>query len=62
MKDEYTMQDFANAVKNPHVGNFIKNGKYVVIVEHDNYDEVLEVDIQTGRKTRIQETAAKQEA
>jgi len=62
MKDEYTAKDFAGAVKNPHVGKFIKNGKYTVIVEHSGYDEVIEVDIKTGRKTVIQEIATGQVA
>jgi len=55
MKAEYTEHDFARAVKNPHVGKFIKNGKYTVIVEHDSYSEVLEVDVKTGQKTKLQE-------
>jgi len=62
MKDEYTIQDFARAVKNPHVGKFIKNGKYTVIVEHDGYDEVVQVDTNTGRKTIVQDAPAKQAA
>ena len=60
MKDEYTMQDFAGAIKNPHVGKFIKNGKYTVVVERDGYDDVIEVDVKTGRRTRLHESVIEQ--
>ena len=45
MKDEYTPQDFAKAIKNPHVGKFIRNGKFTVVVEHSDHREVVEVAI-----------------
>ena len=54
MKDEYTAQDFAGAIKNPYYGKLIKNGKYTVIVEHADYDEVIEVDVKTGKKTVLE--------
>jgi len=54
MKDEYTGQDFAEAFKNPYAGKFIKNGKYTVVIEHDGYNEAVEVDIKTGKKTKLQ--------
>ena len=62
MKDEYTLRDFAEAKKNPHVGKFIKNGKYTVIVEHDGFNEVIEVDTKTGQKTLLQKNVTKQVA
>ncbi|MCL2264242.1 MAG: hypothetical protein FWC08_13590 [Defluviitaleaceae bacterium] len=52
MRDNY---DFANAVKNPHYGKFIKNGKFTVEVEHEGYNEVFEVDIKTGTKVKLDE-------
>ena len=51
MKDEYTAQDFAKAVKNPHVGKYIKNGKCIIEVEHNGYNEIIEYDVKTNQKT-----------
>jgi len=41
------------------MGKFIKNGKYTVVIEHDGYDEVVEVDTKTGEKTMLQEIVKK---
>ena len=60
MKDEYTIKDFAGAIKNPHVGKFIKNGKYTVVVEHDDFNEIIEVDVKTGQKTQREKYMTKQ--
>ena len=54
MKDEYTAQDFVGAVKNPHVGKYIKNGKFTAEIEHDGFNEIAEYDIKTGQKTVLQ--------
>lgn len=62
MKDEYTEQDFAGAIKNPYVGKFIKNGKFTAIIEHENYNEVAEFDVKTGEKTVLEKVATRQAA
>jgi len=62
MKNEYTIREFAGAIKNPHVGKFIKNGKYPVVVEHDGFNELIEVDTKTGQKIMIQKIMTKQVA
>ena len=56
MKDEYTALDFAGAIKNPHVGKFIKNDKCIIEIEHDGYNEIVEYDVKTGKKTVLQLT------
>ena len=52
MKPEY---DFSNGVRNPYYGKYIKDGKYIVVVEHDDYNEIIEVDVNTGQKTKLRE-------
>ena len=46
--------DFSGWRKNPHVGNFIKDGKFIAVIEHGGYNEVAEFDIQTNQKTVLQ--------
>jgi len=48
MKDHY---DFSNAIKNPFAKSMKKG--YTIIIEHDNYNEIIEV------KKTIQEKSAK---
>ena len=43
--------DFSHAVKNPHVGKYIKDGKFTAVIEHGGYNEVAEFDVSTGQKT-----------
>jgi len=52
MKNEYIVLDFKKAKPNPHVGKFIKNGRFTIVVEHGNIHDVIEVEVNTGRKTK----------
>ena len=51
MKAEY---DFSKEVKNPYMGKFIQNGKFIVEIEHDTYIEIVEYDIKTQNKTVLE--------
>ena len=42
-------------VRNPYYGKYIKNGKCKIIIEHKNYNELIEFDILTGEKTKLKE-------
>ena len=42
-------------VRNPYYGKYIKNGKCKIIIEHKNYDELIEFNILTGEKTKLKE-------
>ena len=49
-----TEQDFPKAVRNPYMGKFIQNGKFIVEIKHDNYVEVVEYDMKTQNKTVLE--------
>ncbi|MDR2167672.1 MAG: hypothetical protein LBE35_07475 [Clostridiales bacterium] len=49
MKAEY---DFSRGIRNPHVGKFIRDGKYTVVIEHDGYNEIVEVDTKGGKSVK----------
>ena len=46
--------DFSKAVKNPYVGKFIKNGKFIAVIEHEGFSEIAEFDVNTNKKTVLQ--------
>ena len=46
--------DFTKWRKNPFVGKFIKNGKFIAEIEHGGYNEIAEFDTNTGQKTVLQ--------
>ena len=54
VSDMPEITDFTGWRKNPFVGKFIKNDKFIVEIEHDSYNEVVEYDIKTGQKTLLQ--------
>ena len=54
VSDMPEITDFTGWVKNPHVGKFIKNGKFIAEIEHGGYKEIVEYDTNTGQKTVLQ--------
>ena len=46
--------DFTGWHKNPHVGKYIKDGKFTAEIEHEGYNEIAEYDVKTGKKTVLQ--------
>ncbi|MDR2167948.1 MAG: hypothetical protein LBE35_08895 [Clostridiales bacterium] len=49
MKDEYTAEDFARAVRNPYYGKFFKDGKYTVQINFADHIEIQEIEQGTRR-------------
>jgi hypothetical protein len=49
MKDEYTAEDFKNAVRGRFYGKLIRDGKYWVRIHHSDWVELQQVEVDTGR-------------
>ena len=49
MKNEYTEKDFSKAIKNPFAKKLKQQGKYQAIIEFEDYDEILQIDAETGK-------------
>ena len=49
-----TEQDFPKRIKNPYMGKFIQNEKFIVEIKHDNYIEIVEYDMKTQNKTVLE--------
>ena len=49
-----TENDFPKETRNPYMGKFIQNGKFIAEIKHDNYIEVVEYDIKTQCKTVLE--------
>ena len=54
VSDMPEITDFTRWQKNPHVGKYIKDDKFTAVIEHEGYNEIVEYDIKTGKKTILQ--------
>ena len=54
LSDIPEITDFSKGIRNPYYGKYIKDGKCTIVIEHSGFDEVVEYDIKTGKKTVLQ--------